>query len=157
METRLFPKQWFNSNFFFFKASGWEPVSSCKDHEFFSFFFFPHWIFWAQTASLTESETSQVFVVVQSLSHVWLFVTLWTASRQLFLSFTISRSLLKLMSIELMMLFQPSHPLSPTSPPALNLSQHQSLFQWVSSSHQVARGLEFELKHQSFRWTFRTD
>ena len=43
-----------------------------------------------------------------------------------------------------------SHPLSSPSPPALNLSQHQSLFQWVSSSHQVAKVLEFQLQHQSF-------
>ena len=46
--------------------------------------------------------------------------------------------------------------LSP-SPPALNLSQHQGLFQWVSSSHQVAKVLEFQLQHQSFQWIFRTD
>ena len=52
---------------------------------------------------------------------------------------------------------QPPHPLSPTSPPALNLSQHQSLFQWVSSSHQVAKVLEFQLQHQSFHWIFRVD
>ena len=43
---------------------------------------------------------------------------------------------------------QPSHPLSSPSPPALNLSQHQSLFQWVSSLHQVAKVLEFQLQHQ---------
>ena len=48
---------------------------------------------------------------------------------------------------------QPSHPLSTTSPPALNLSQHWGLFQWVSSSHQVARVLQFQLQHQSFQWT----
>ena len=52
---------------------------------------------------------------------------------------------------------QPSHPLSSPSPPALNLSQHQGLFQWVSSSHQVAKVLEFQLQHQSFQWIFRTD
>ena len=52
---------------------------------------------------------------------------------------------------------QPSHPLSPPSPPAFNLSQHQGLFQWVSSSHQVAKVLEFQLQHQSFQWIFRTD
>ena len=45
---------------------------------------------------------------------------------------------------------QPSHPLSSPSPPAFNLSQHQGLFQWVSSSHQVAKVLEFQLQHQSF-------
>ena len=52
---------------------------------------------------------------------------------------------------------QPSHPLSSPSPPALNLSQHQGLFKWVDSSHQVAKVLEFQLQHQSFQWTPRTD
>ena len=52
---------------------------------------------------------------------------------------------------------QPSHPLSSPSPPSLNLSQHQNLFQRVSSSHQVARVLEFQLHHQSFQWTLRTE
>ena len=51
---------------------------------------------------------------------------------------------------------QPSHPLSSPSPPAFNLSQHQGLFQLVSSSHQVAKVLEFLLQHQSFQWTPRT-
>ena len=50
---------------------------------------------------------------------------------------------------------QSSHPLLSPSPPAFNLSQHQGLFQWVSSSHQVAKVLE--LRHQSFQWIFRTD
>ena len=45
---------------------------------------------------------------------------------------------------------QPSHPLSSPPPPAFNLSQHQGLFQWVSSSYQVAKVLEFQLQHQSF-------
>ena len=52
---------------------------------------------------------------------------------------------------------QPSHPLLPTSPPALYLSQHLGLYQWISSSHQVAKVLEFQLQHQCFQWTFRTD
>ena len=52
---------------------------------------------------------------------------------------------------------QPSHPLSSTSPPAFNLSQYQGLFKWVSSSHQMAKVLEFQLQHQSFQWTLRTD
>ena len=52
---------------------------------------------------------------------------------------------------------QPSHPLSSPFPPAPNPSQHQSLFQWVSSSHQVAKVLEFQLQHQSFQPTPRTD
>ena len=52
---------------------------------------------------------------------------------------------------------QPSHPLSSPSPPAPNPSQHQGLFQWVSSSHEVAKVLEFQLQDQSFQWTPRTD
>ena len=52
---------------------------------------------------------------------------------------------------------QLSHPLLSPSPPALNLSQYQGLFKWVSSSHQVAKVLEFQLKHQFFQWIFRTD
>ena len=52
---------------------------------------------------------------------------------------------------------QPSHPLSAPFPSTFNLSQHQGLFQWVSSSHQVATVLEFQLQHQSFQWTGRTD
>ena len=50
---------------------------------------------------------------------------------------------------------QPSHPLSSPSPPAFNLSQHQGLFRWVSSSYQVAKVLEFQLQHQSLQWIFR--
>ena len=46
--------------------------------------------------------------------------------------------------------------LSP-SPSALSLSQHQGLFQWVGSSHQVAKVLELHLQHQSFEWIFKID
>ena len=50
-----------------------------------------------------------------------------------------------------------SHPLLSPSPPAFKLSQHQSLFKWVCSLHQVAKVLELQLQHQSFQWIFRTD
>ena len=50
---------------------------------------------------------------------------------------------------------QPSHPLSSPSPPAPNPSQHQGLSQWVSSLHEMAKVLEFQLQHQSFQWTPR--
>ena len=52
---------------------------------------------------------------------------------------------------------QPTHPLSPPFPLALSPSQHNGLFQWVSSLHQVAKVLEFQLQHQSFQWIPRTD
>ena len=52
---------------------------------------------------------------------------------------------------------QPSHPLSYPSPPIFNLSQHQGLFKWVSSLHQMAKVWEFQLQRQSFQWILRTD
>ena len=52
---------------------------------------------------------------------------------------------------------QPYHPLSSPSPPTFSLCQHQGLFQWVSCSHQVPKGLKFQLQHQSFKWIFRTE
>ena len=78
---------------------------------------------------LKKKEENLSFSSVQSLSRVRLFATPWTAARQASLSFTISWSLLKLTSIELGDAIQPSHPLTSPSPPALNLPQHQGLFQ----------------------------
>ena len=57
---------------------------------------------------------------------------------------------------------QPSHPLLSPSPPTFNLSLHQGLFKWVSSTYQVGKVLEFQLQHQSFQWywgpiSFRMD
>ena len=52
---------------------------------------------------------------------------------------------------------QLSPPLLSPSPPAFNLSQHQGLFKWDSSMHQVLKVLELQLQHQSFQWIFRTD
>ena len=66
----------------------------------------------------------------KSLSRVWLLATPWTAA--------CSDSVHQVHGA-----IQPSHPLSVPSPPAFNLSQHQGLFQWVSSLHHVAKVLEF--------------
>ena len=88
------------------------------------------------------------FSSVQS-SRVRLFVNPRTAARQASLSITNSRNLFKLMSIESVMLsnhFIVCRPLLLS--PALTLSQHQGLFQGVSSSHQVAKVLEFQLQHR---------
>ena len=52
-------------------------------------------------------------------------------------------------------IIQPSHPLLSPSPPVFNLAQHQGLFQWVSSSHQVPKVLELQLQHRSFQRIFR--
>ena len=116
--------------------------------------------------SLTSSASSLEIIMwcpfyrvssVQLLSCVWLFVTPWTAACQASLPITNSWSLLKLMSIELVMPSNPSHPLSSPSPSAFNLSKHRCLFRWDSSSHQLAKVLEFQLQHQSFQRTLRTD
>ena len=83
-----------------------------------------------------------------------LFETTWIAARQASLSITNSWSSLKLTSIESVM---PSSHLSSPYPPAPNPSQHQSLFQWVNSSQEVAKVLESQLKHDSFQRTPRVD
>ena len=79
----------------------------------------------------------------------------WTAAWQASLAITNSWSLLRLMFIELVMPSNHPHPMSSPSAPTFNLSQHQDLFQWVSSSYQMAKVLE--LHHWSFQWIFRTD
>ena len=103
----------------------------------------------------------KIVVVVQSLSHVHLFVTSWTTPLQASLFFTISRSLLKLMSIVSVM---PSNHLILCRPLLLlpSILPSISLCQWVSSSDQVAKVLELQLQHQSFHKysgliSFRTD
>ena len=95
----------------------------------------------------------------QSLSRVRLFATPWTAAHQASLSFTISRSLLKLMSIESVV---PSNHLSSVIPfssclQSFNLFQHQEkhLIQWVGSSNQVAKVLELQRQHLSLQWIFK--
>ena len=86
---------------------------------------------------------------VQSFSCVWLFETPWTAPHQASLSINNSQSLCRPMSIKSVM---PSNHLI-LCWSLLNLSQHQGIFQWVSSSHQLAKVLE--LQYQSFQWIFR--
>ena len=96
------------------------------------------------TSKLTSSSIFSQFSPVQSLSHVWLFETPWIAACQASLSITNSWSSLKLMSIESVMpsshliLCRPLL-LLPPIPPSI-----RSLFQWVSSSHEVAKVLEFQ-------------
>ena len=105
--------------------------------------------------SLAYFTKQNAFSSGQSLCRVWLFVIPSTAAHQASLSFSISQSLLKLMSIELVM---PSNHLILCRPLLLLPSIFSSIriFQWVSSLHQVAKVLEFQLQHQSFQWIFRT-
>ena len=86
------------------------------------------------------------FQSVQSFSHVQLFATPWTCSTP---GFPVHHQLLELAQTHVHSVgdtIKPSHPLSSISPPAFNLSQHQGLFQWVSSLHQVAiRSFSFSI------------
>ena len=114
-----------------------------------------------QRSALFTVQLSQLYVTTDKITSweidgetvetVSDFATPWSVACQGSLYIINSWSLLKLMSI------QPSGPLSSPSPPAFNLSQHQGLFQWVSSLHPVAKVLVFQLQHQSFQWIFRTN
>ena len=93
---------------------------------------------------------------VQSLSLVWL----WDAMDCSTPGFPVYHQLPELTQTHVHRVsdaIQPLPLLSSPSPPAFNLSQHEGLFQCVSSSHQVSRVLELQLQHQSFQWIFRTD
>ena len=103
-------------------------------------------IFWSWVKCLSS---------VQLLSHVHLFATdLMDCSMR---DFPVYHQLPELAQIHVHRVgdaIQPSHPLSSPSPTAVNLSQHQGLFKWVSSFYQVAKVWEFQLQHQSCQWIY---
>ena len=105
---------------------------------------------------LKQIMASSPITSVQLLSRVRLFATPWTAICQV----PVHYQCLELTQTSVHWIcdaIQWSHPLLSPSPPTFNLLQHQGLFQWVSSLHQVAKVLEFQFQHQSFWWIFRTD
>ena len=104
--------------------------------------------------SACEGSSLRNVVVVPIISN-----TLWPYGLQ-HTSFPVPHHLLKFTQVHIRYFgdaIQPSHPLMPSSPSALNLSQHQRLFQWVSCSNQITKILEFQLQHQSFQWVFEVD
>ena len=104
---------------------------------------------------LAENITKVLTIITQSVSRVRFFVTRRTAACQASLSFSISQSLLRLMSTDLMV---PSNHLILCCPLLLLPSVFLCIrvfFQWVGSLHQVARVLELQFLHQSFQWIFR--
>ena len=111
----------------------------------------------SQWLTLKQFLLSSLFVVVvQSLSCVWLFVTPWTAACQASLSFTISRSLLKFMSIELVMLS--NHLILCCPLLMLSILPSTRVFCNESAVHiRWPKVLEFQLQYQSFQWIFRVD
>ena len=101
--------------------------------------------------------TKWLFVIVQLLSHIRLFATPWTTACQASLSLTISRSLLKLISIEPVMsanhfILCHSLLLLPSIFPGIRVFSNE-----FSSFHQVAKVLDLQLQHQPFRWMFRIE
>ena len=114
------------------------------------------WWIWLLTSQKPINNPPYLMVVVQSLSGGR--PNPMDCSTPASLPFAIPWSLLKLMSIESVGdAILPSHPQSSPSPFAFSLSQHQGLFQWVGSLHQVAEVLELQLQHQSFQWIFRVN
>ena len=109
---------------------------------------------YAQNYTITyqgkKSEKEYIYISsVQLLSHLQLFETPCST-----LGFPVHHQYPELTQTHVHRMgdaIQPSHPLSSPSPPTFNLSQHQSVFQRISSSHQVAKVLEFQLQHQSFQ------
>ena len=86
---------------------------------------------------------NNAFSSVQLISHVWLFVTPMVCSTP---GLPVHHQLLELAQTHVHQVgdaISPSRPLSPPSPPAFNLSQHQGLFQWVNSLHQMAKYWSF--------------
>ena len=104
-------------------------------------------------------EEGRLYLYFSQLSHSVMSSSLWPHGLQ-YARFPIHQQLPELAQTQVHQVgnaIQPSHPLSSPSPPTFNLSQHQGLFKWVSSSHQVAKVLEFQLQHQSCQWIFRVD
>ena len=104
----------------------------------------------------TDIFSKEGIVVVQSPSHVQLIMTPGTVACQ---GLSVPHHLRKIAQGHVLWngdAIQPSHPLMPSSS-ALNLSQHQGLFQWFSCLHQLTKRLELQHQHQSFQWVFRVD
>ena len=111
-----------------------------------------HWVDDAIQPSHPLLLPPPLIVAVQLLSRVWLFSTPWTAALP---GFLVLHHLLKFAQTHVHWVddaIQPSHPLLSLFLHALSLSHHQGLFQWVSSSHQMAKVLELQLQPQSFQW-----
>ena len=115
---------------------------------------FPYCLLWARRWSKCRRHQSFQF------SHSVMSLTLCDPMDYSMPGFPVHHQLLELAQTHVHRvgdIIQPSHPLSFPSPPDFNLSQHEGLFQWVDSSHQVAKVLELQLQQQSFQWIFRTD
>ena len=105
---------------------------------------------WIQFASILLRIFASMFIKDQFSSVAQSWTTLCDPMNCSTLGFPVHHQFPKLTQTHVHWVgdaIQPSHPLSSPSPPAFNLSQHQGLFKWVSSSHQVPKVLEFQLQH----------
>ena len=135
------------------------PLSQHQSPEIISLspHFLPPWNYLSCDCSITSTQhilqpsRYQLSSVQFSRSVVSDSATPWIAARQASLSITNSRISLRFNVHRVRDAIQPSHPLSFPSPPAPNSSQHQSLFQWVNSLHEVAKVLEFQLQPHSLQ------
>ena len=142
----------------YFNMLAWKIPESCKqsdmtEHAIVAIIMSPRQCSSDTKLNSNKQTSHSQFSSVQLLSCVQLFATPWTVAHQASLFITNSQSLPKLMSIESVMSSSHlilCHPLFPL--PSIFPSIH-----WVSSSHQVAKVLEFQLQHQSSQWTPRTD
>ena len=101
------------------------------------------WLCHTSETNISETHDKSTISSIQLLSHVWLSATPWTAARQ-----ASCHQLPEFTQTNVHRVgdgIQPSHPLSSPSPPAFNLSQHQGVFWWISSSHQMAKVLELRI------------
>ena len=117
----------------------------------YSFIIYVFFFVFVSTSQMTNSSVQ--------FSHSVMSNSLWSMNHST-TGLIFHQQLLKLTQIHVHWVgdaIQPSHPVFSPSPPLPSPSQYQGPFQWVSSSHEVAKVLEFQFQHQSFQWTPRTD
>ena len=130
-------------------------ISSCYSHL--------HWGIYSHLIHKAKSPTLSIVVNSHSVLAVVHSLSCWTFWHSMDWStpgFPVLHCLLEIAQTHVHWVndaIQPSHRLLSPSPLALNLSQHQGLFEWVCSSYQIAEVLEFQLQHQSSPWIFGVD
>ena len=120
----------------------------------------PRWLHMKMYWAMYISYFTMLLISVQFTSVAQSCPTLWDPMDFHMPGFPIHHQFSELAQIHVHWVsdtIQTARPLSSHFPPAFNLSQHQGLFQWVSSLHQVVEGLELQLQHQSLQWKLRTD
>ena len=116
-----------------------------------------NWVYNEETRKLKLRNILHDSLVVQLLSCILFFVTPWTAAHHASISFNHILNFAQVHVHCISDVIQSSYSLIPSYPSALNLSQHQGLFQWINCSHQMTKTLAFQLQHQYFQRVFKVD